>query len=143
MQVDGHVEMTTGPFGKKLLDRYHGRIDTVARVIAVMIVRFAVLPLVTRLDAVLIDKRNGDHGRVLAEPSAGFVLGEDGVHQPFQDVTGDTLAGVMAAGKGEAVLAPTIEPAEIEDFRETPLRGVAEHAGLEGGRLPVAVEKLS
>ena len=94
MEVEEHDLLSVRFAHKQFIEGPHGRVDT-CDVVAVVVVRTPVLPLVAILHAVLVHERHEHAVGVVAHPLALRRAGEDFVDDSLHDRIRRRLAGVV------------------------------------------------
>ena len=116
MKVEEHDLLPVRFAYKQLLERPHGRIDA-RNVVAVVVVRTPVLPLVAILHAVLVHERHEHAVGVVADPFALRRAGEDFVDDSLHDRIRRRLAGVVAGGVCKKPLRLSLPTRDAQQLR--------------------------
>src|SRR5262249_4473398 len=119
------------PARQSLADGLDRGVDAVSLVVAVVVARLAVLPLVAVLDAVFVHQRNDEELDVPAQPLAGRRVSQDFFNDALQDVAGHHLAGVVPAGQGDTVSGLAVGATHKEQLDVPALAGLAERVDLQ------------
>ena len=90
-----------------------------------MVMRTAILTLITVLHPILVHGGNYEEFDVAAKPSPVLSIGENGGHEPFQAIARHRFASVMAGRNQHPVIRLALEFAKMQEFNWPPFSGAA------------------
>lgn len=124
MKIKEDVILGLHRLGNLLLDRPDFGINRLM-VIAIVIMRPPILPLVSFLHSILVNERNDEKAHVLGKPRAVAAAREDLLQNALDDKVGHHFAAVVTSGQNAA--EPGLGIAQPEQLHVAAFAGLAEH----------------